>query len=214
MVRNSFVVMFSFVVLPVFSQSLDVKWLKTLHTPTPQYSDPFWRALSNAAAPISVLPTVGSGIAFLLEKDADKKKNLKWQTIEMGGAWAIAVGTMYIAKNIANRPRPFVAYPQYFFPKMEEKTTSFPSGHTTVAFVAATSLSLRYPKWYVIAPAYAFAGGVAYSRMHLGVHYPSDVLGGALLGSASAWAVWRVNRWWTRTQNKKNTKLIGGFGVN
>jgi membrane-associated phospholipid phosphatase len=58
----------------------------------------------------------------------------------------------------------------------------------------ATSLSLQYPKWYVIAPAYLYAGTVAYSRMDLGVHYPSDVLSGAIIGSGSAYITYKINR--------------------
>src|ERR1044072_1275597 len=51
---------------------------------------------------------------------------------------------------------------------------SFPSGHTSVAFSTATSLYLAYPKWYVAVPAFTYAASVGYSRMYLGVHYPSD----------------------------------------
>jgi membrane-associated phospholipid phosphatase len=64
---------------------------------------------------------------------------------------------------------------------------SFPSGHTSMAFSLATSVSLAYPKWYVIFPSYLWAGAVGYSRMDLGVHYPSDVLFGAALGAGSAY---------------------------
>ncbi|MGB8358080.1 MAG: phosphatase PAP2 family protein, partial [Bacteroidales bacterium] len=53
---------------------------------------------------------------------------------------------------------------------------------------------LDYPKWYVIVPSYAYAGTVAYSRMHLGVHYPSDVLAGALIGSGCAVLSHYVNK--------------------
>ena len=61
-----------------------------------------------------------------------------------------------------------------------------PSGHTSTVFAAATSVSILYPKWYVIAPSYLFAASVGYSRMYLGVHYPSDVLIGAIIGTASS----------------------------
>lgn len=44
---------------------------------------------------------------------------------------------------------------------------------------------MAYPKWYVIAPAFLWAGSVSYSRMYLGVHYPTDVAAGAALGVGS-----------------------------
>ena len=64
---------------------------------------------------------------------------------------------------------------------------SFPSGHTSGAFATATILSLEYPKWYVIVPSYLWAGTVGYSRLHLGVHYPTDVLGAMVVGAGSAY---------------------------
>ncbi|THU39776.1 phosphatase PAP2 family protein [Niastella caeni] len=72
---------------------------------------------------------------------------------------------------------------------------SFPSGHTSVAFASATSLYLAYPKWYVAVPAFTYAAAVGYSRMYLGVHYPSDVLAGAVIGAGSAWLMYKANKW-------------------
>ena len=78
--------------------------------------------------------------------------------------------------------------------KSKAGSPSFPSGHTSGAFASATSVSLAYPKWYIIAPSFAWAGSVAYSRMHLGVHYPSDVLAGAIIGSGSAYISFKINQ--------------------
>ena len=72
---------------------------------------------------------------------------------------------------------------------------SFPSGHTAAAFSLATSLSITYPKWYVIAPSAVWACGVGFARMNQGVHYPSDVVAGAAIGVGCAFVNVYVNRW-------------------
>jgi len=66
-------------------------------------------------------------------------------------------------------------------------TGSFPSGHATVAFACATVLALAVPR--LALPLFALAALVAWSRVYVGVHYPLDVLAGALLGVALAFAI-------------------------
>jgi undecaprenyl-diphosphatase len=66
---------------------------------------------------------------------------------------------------------------------------SFPSGHTASSFAAATALAFFYPRAAPVA--YTLATGVGISRVHLGVHFPSDAaVGGAIgigIGTLSAW---------------------------
>jgi len=69
---------------------------------------------------------------------------------------------------------------------------SFPSGHAAGAFAFAAFVAVRAPRWAV--PAFACAFAVAWSRCVLGVHYPSDVLAGALLGGAVGVAFARRSR--------------------
>src|ERR1039458_5126997 len=106
-------------------------------------------------------------------------------------------------KYAFNRPRPFVTYPLLITKKSDAGSPSFPSGHSSCGFATATSLSLAYPKLYVIAPSFLWASAVGYSRMELGVHYPSDVLAGAIVGAGSSWLMWKVNKW----MGKKKLKI-------
>lgn len=107
-----------------------------------------------------------------------------------------------------NRTRPYNTYPD-IVKKSKGGSPSFPSGHTSMAFATATSLCLEYPKWYVIVPAYTLAGTVGYSRMYLGVHYPSDVLIGALVGAGSAWLTYIVNNKLIIRKTKSSNGHIG-----
>jgi membrane-associated phospholipid phosphatase len=99
------------------------------------------------------------------------------------------------------RERPFKTYPE-LDKQSDGGSYSFPSGHTSSAFANATALSIAFPKWYVIAPSFVWASAVGYSRMDLGVHYPSDVLAGAIVGSGSAYLTYKINKW----MNKKKPK--------
>jgi len=66
-------------------------------------------------------------------------------------------------------------------------STSFPSGHSASAFAFATAISRDSP-WLAVAIQF-LAGGVAYSRVHTGVHYPGDTVAGALIGAGTGQAV-------------------------
>lgn len=71
-------------------------------------------------------------------------------------------------------------------------STSFPSGHAASAFAFATAVGDVLPP--ASAPLHALAAGVAYSRVHTGVHYPGDVIAGSLIGTVAGAAVGRLAR--------------------
>ncbi|HQT90774.1 MAG TPA: phosphatase PAP2 family protein [Candidatus Kryptobacter bacterium] len=109
----------------------------------------------------------------------------------VGVTGVLAYVLYYPIKNyIVKRERPYAALTGVHTGHLDTADKySMPSGHTTAVFAVATALTLRYPKPYVYIPLYAWAAFVGYGRMYLGLHYPSDVLAGALLGTASAFAV-------------------------
>lgn len=91
-----------------------------------------------------------------------------------------------ILKYIIARPRPFSDVKTVMV--TTENGFSFPSGHSTAAFAACTILGIEYGYLYLFL---AFAALIALSRIYLGVHYPSDVVGGALLGIFCALLVFK-----------------------
>ncbi len=90
-----------------------------------------------------------------------------------------------ILKNLIARTRPYDVIPELTTLVGAQKDYSFPSGHTGSAFAAAVVLFRGLPKKYGI-PILIFAFLMGLSRLYVGVHYPSDVLGGMLIGTGIA----------------------------
>jgi len=200
MIKRLFLLFFSIFPFFVCAQNLDIRILRSINSPQTLNSDGFFRFTSNSAAYVVVGVPLGIGITGLIKHD---KKIIRKACI-IGVASAINSGIVTILKYSINRERPFVTYPD-ITKKSAAGSPSFPSGHTSSAFATATSLSLEFPKWYVIAPSYLWAGTVGYSRMHLGVHYPSDVLCGAIIGTGSAFLAYKANQWISNKHKKKTT---------
>jgi undecaprenyl-diphosphatase len=110
-----------------------------------------------------------------------------WLWTRVGAAVLLAESLSGALKLAFERDRPPVSEPVPE-PLLEAPSTySFPSGHATVAFACATVLALAVPRlrW----PLFALAALIAWSRVYVGVHYPGDVLAGAVLGVAIAIAL-------------------------
>jgi membrane-associated phospholipid phosphatase len=108
----------------------------------------------------------------------DHEKQVSWDLIESFFLANAITGTFKVALG---RRRPD-ATTDPFELRPVDVNSSFPSGHTTSAFAAATTLSEYYPVWTVVVPAYAAASAVAFSRLYANQHWGSDVVGGALVG--------------------------------
>ncbi len=102
-------------------------------------------------------------------------------TVLVGAAVFAADSACFGLKDLVERTRPFVAHPQ-IDPLYVVHSSSFPAGHAATAFAGATVLSYVAPK---AAPAFILlAAAIGFSRVYVGVHYPGDVVAGALVGVA------------------------------
>lgn len=131
--------------------------------------------LVNVAVPAGVL---AAGVI-------DNNKGTRQNALYIASSSAVNLLLTSVIKRVAKRKRPFQANIK-INAVYQPNEYSFPSGHTSSAFTTATALSQVYKKWYVIAPSYLYAGAIGYSRMYLGVHYPTDVMAGAALGTTTA----------------------------
>jgi membrane-associated phospholipid phosphatase len=128
---------------------------------------------------------IGIPAGLLIAGAINNDKGMRENAAYIASSTALSTGITFLLKHIVKRPRPFVQNINVV-PVYRAGSTSFPSGHTSSTIATATALSIAYPKWYVIAPAFLWAGATSYSRMYLGVHYPTDVAAGALIGAGSA----------------------------
>ncbi|MDP4222085.1 MAG: phosphatase PAP2 family protein [Bacteroidota bacterium] len=186
-------------ILPVeaVAQNPDIRILRAIYSPETLPSDRFFRFVSNSNTYFITGVPAGMMIAGVAKND----KELIDNAIASIGAAVVNLGITAALKYTVNRARPFEKYPD-IIKKTNAGSPSFPSGHTSGAFAAATSISLVYPKWYVIAPSFAYAGLVAYSRMDLGVHYPSDVVAGAVIGAGCAFLTFKISEILLKKQGK------------
>lgn len=131
---------------------------------------------------------VGVPVGLLAGGIIGNDKQMRQNALYVASSSAVnALATMLI-KKLVKRPRPFLANVK-IRAVYQPSHYSFPSGHTSTAFTTATALSQAYPKWYVVVPSYLWAGSVGFSRLYLGVHYPTDVAAGALLGTGTAFSL-------------------------
>jgi undecaprenyl-diphosphatase len=112
----------------------------------------------------------------------------KTRNTGMGALYAMGANALLvngIIKNTVLRPRPYHRTEQLDILCRPPKDYSFPSGHTAISFAAASYIFADgHPKSGAVALVYA--GMVGLSRLYIGVHYPSDVLAGAAIGTACA----------------------------
>jgi membrane-associated phospholipid phosphatase len=162
----------------------DYSILDWLHNHGESYFVPFLQFISSSSTILSITVTVLLIVLSFLMKDISLRKNF----YVLATVLILVVITSQGLKSVIIRDRPFEKYPG--IEKLSDAGgSSFPSGHTMEAFAVATALSLLFRKKAIVIPFFAWACLVAYSRMALGVHYPSDVIAGMIIGSFIGWLV-------------------------
>ncbi|QRQ62662.1 phosphatase PAP2 family protein [Sphingobacterium multivorum] len=166
------------------ASTLDIRILESIaETRTAPQTQTF-KVLSDINNYIQIAVPVGLLVAGAVNDDKAMRQNALYVASSTAVTALVNVGL----KHIFKRSRPFKKYPN-FISVRTAGGYSFPSGHTSSAFATASALSRAYSKWYVVAPSLLWASSVGYSRMYLGVHFPSDVLTGAVLGTGAAFAL-------------------------
>jgi undecaprenyl-diphosphatase len=164
------------------------------------------RALSSAHASLffSNITRLGDGLllafVILLPMFCFQRERFKRHAVPMVLSVALSGLVVFFVKAWVDRPRPKDRFSpvgvQVHAPLGTPGDRSFPSGHTQTAFGAATYLSCLYPRF---APAFlVIAGLVGLSRIAIGVHFPLDVLVGALIGSLFS----ILGFWWVTKRNQ------------
>lgn len=125
---------------------------------------------------------IALGVLFLLLGFRNKVwRKRGWMVLLSLAGNALACNVLL--KPLVNRTRPYdlLGY-DILIPPVGD--ASFPSGHTSASFAAATAIYAINKKWGIMA--YIFAGIMGFSRLYLGVHFPTDVLAGAIIGTVAA----------------------------
>ncbi len=97
-----------------------------------------------------------------------------------------------LLKPLIGRGRPFLLRPELVLLVHPPGDASFPSGHTAASFAAVFALRASGSCLWI--PACVLASAIAFSRLYLYVHWPTDILGGILLGACVGWAAGKVSQ--------------------
>lgn len=142
-----------------------------------------------------VITVLGGGefifaLAIILFFTVKKKENKSSGVLLLAG---LTMSYYFVSffKNWIARPRPPFVLADVHIIGALEKSSSFPSGHATVAFMAAVILSKYYKRPAIF---FALAALVAISRVYLGMHFVTDVISGAALGSIIGYMLTRVTK--------------------
>ncbi len=183
-------------------QDADLNLLRRINAAETNFKNGLFTFTSNTTYLVNVSVPAAIGLKGILSHD----RRLKQEALYMGGGLLLNTVLVQGMKRVIRRERPFEVYPD-IIKRGDGGGYSMPSGHTASAFYTAATLSLWNPRWYVILPSFAWASLVGYGRIYQGVHYPSDVLAGALLGTGTAWLTYKSRKWFEHSRKKETAAI-------
>ena len=134
---------------------------------------------------------------------------LCWKPTRKAGVAALAamvlglLCTNVVLKHLVARPRPWLDVAGLVPLIQEPDPNSFPPGHTCAAFAAASAWWRTLPRRWMRWTGLGLAGCMGLSRLYVGVHYPSDVIAGALVGLFCGWAAWKLLQLWEERRGSR-----------
>jgi undecaprenyl-diphosphatase len=139
-----------------------------------------------------ILGAIFVGFLVLSQMERSQRWELFWLSV---ASTLLARGVLTeLIRHFYHRPRPFLAL--NFTPLFSDSAWSFPSGHATFFFALSTAVYLynrRWGAWF-----FAVSALITLARVAAGVHYPSDILAGAIIGIASTWLIYSVFKTYQR----------------
>jgi undecaprenyl-diphosphatase len=137
----------------------------------------------------SYLAYITGAVFFVLVFFSRYSKREKWELVLVTGIASVIArfGITELIRFFYHHPRPFFALPDVRqLPQVVETSWSFPSGHATFFFAVATAIYLYNKKWGI--GFFIAAIVISLGRVVAGVHYPSDIIAGAIIGIVVAYA--------------------------
>lgn len=157
-----------------------------------------------------------------------KENTFSWNEVAVDGTMYVqtmltAWGIKEWIKLLVNRPRPYMYYDNYPVSKVEDGdwNDSFPSGHTTLSFAAASFLTYTFFQYYpespgrfwILGASYGLATTTAFLRMASGNHFATDVMTGALIGTVCGIAIPFMHTQLFYSKFKKNQNNDFSFNI-
>jgi len=169
------------------------------------FSDRFLELIVLICARYLIIVFIAVGVYLWFRKSPNEKGGF-WKVSGRENRQAVIMALLALAagflldiiiSTVFPRQRPFVTYPELHRLSLTLDFTSFPSRHAMAVFALATSIWMadlwHFRKWGIFLFIVAFFISVA--RVAAGVHYPSDVAAGIIIGVASAWIIHENYDW-------------------